>query len=36
MSTIGRNKVEVLNIKESNPKIKNRPLIVVMARQHPG
>jgi len=36
VTTIGRNKVEVVTIKENNPKIKNRPYIVILARQHPG
>lgn len=36
VNTIGRNKIEALTIKEPNPKAKNRPLIIVMARQHPG
>lgn len=36
LMTIGRNKVEVLTIKENNPKLKVRPYIVILARQHPG
>jgi hypothetical protein len=36
LTTIGRNKVEALTIKENNPKIKSRPYIVILARQHPG
>lgn len=35
-TTIGRNKLEVVTVRESNSKVKVRPLIVVIARQHPG
>ena len=35
-NTIGRNRIEAVTIKESNPKAKARPMIVVIARQHPG
>lgn len=35
-NTIGRNKIEAITIKENNPKVKSRPMIVVIARQHPG
>ena len=36
VNTIGKNKIEVLTIKEINPKVKKRPIIFIMARQHPG
>ncbi len=36
INTIGKNKVEVLTIKQNNLKVKSRPYIVVLARQHPG
>ena len=36
INTIGKNKVEVVTIKENNPKKKGRPYILVIARQHPG
>jgi hypothetical protein len=36
LNTIGKNKIEVITIREINTKIKVRPLIIVIARQHPG
>jgi cytosolic carboxypeptidase protein 2/3 len=36
VNTVGNHKLEVLTIKEHNPKLRNRPLIFVIARQHPG
>lgn len=36
MNTIGNNKIEVLTIKDPTKTTKNKPLILVIARQHPG
>ena len=36
VNTTGKNKIEVLTIKEANPRLKKRPVIFIMARQHPG
>ena len=36
VNTIGNNKIEMLTIKDPSKIIKNKPLILVIARQHPG
>lgn len=34
--TIGRNSLDIITIKEPSTKIKDKPLIIILARQHPG